>query len=158
MEFRKQLHIPRNMCLLVDGGYPAIYPLLTRLLPNGSSGAWGSYYLPLGDQNFKQEVRTGALNFRLSDQWTNNKIPCSFCTFEMTMENVWSFATLLLPTEGKQTALCLEIRFCDFRCRAVEVSYLKMALNEFNSCRKTFDNKIMTFPSALETLGHYCMK
>ena len=60
--------------------------------------------------------------------------------------------------EVKQTALCLEIRFCDFSCRAVEVYRLKMALNEFISFRKTFDNKIMTFPSALEMLGHYCMK
>ena len=59
--------------------------------------------------------------------------------------------------KGKQTALCLKIHFCDFRCRAVEVSRLKMASNEFNSLRKT-DNKIMTFPSALETLGRYCMK
>ena len=34
----------------------------------------------------------------------------------------------------------------------------EMALNEINSLRKTFNNKIMTFPSALETLGRYCMK
>ena len=34
----------------------------------------------------------------------------------------------------------------------------EMALNEINSLRKTFNNKIMTFPSALETSGHYCMK
>ena len=62
------------------------------------------------------------------------------------------------PIKGKQ-ALCLQIRFCDFRCSAVEVSRLKMASNEFNSLRKTFDNKIMTFPSsAVETLGRYCMK
>ena len=73
----------------------------------------------------------------------------------MTTENVWSSATgkkIFLPIKGKKTALCLEIRFCDFRCRAVEVSCLKMALNEFNSVRKTFDNKILTFPSVLETL------
>ena len=78
----------------------------------------------------------------------------------MTTENVWSSARckkIFLPIEGKQTALCLEIGFCDFRCWAVEVSRLKMALNEFNSFTKTFDNKIMTFPSALEMLGHYRM-
>ena len=62
------------------------------------------------------------------------------------------------PIKGKQTAQSLEIHFCDFCCRAVEVSHLKMASNEFNSLRKTSDNKIMTFPSALETVGCYCMK
>ena len=62
------------------------------------------------------------------------------------------------PTKGKQTSTCLEIRFCDFRCSAVEVSRLNMASNEFDSLRKTFDIKIMTFPPALETLGRYCMK
>ena len=60
-------HTTQNMCLLLDGGYPAIYPLLTRLLPNGSPGARGSYYLPSGDQNFKQGAWTGALNLWLSD-------------------------------------------------------------------------------------------
>ena len=43
-------------------------------------------------------------------QWTNNKIPCSFCTFKMTTENVWSSSTgkeIFLPIKGKQTALCL---------------------------------------------------
>ena len=62
------------------------------------------------------------------------------------------------PIKGKQTVQSLEIHFCDFRCGAVEVSRLKMASNEFNSLRETFDNKIMTFPSALETVGCYCMK
>ena len=33
-----------------------------------------------------------------------------------------------------------------------------MVLNEFNSLRKTFAIKIMTFPSVLEMLGRYCMK
>ena len=44
-------------------------------------------------------------------QWTNNKIPCSFCTFETTMENVWSSAicTKIFPQiKGKQTALYSE--------------------------------------------------
>ena len=45
-----------------------------------------------------------------------------------------------------------------FRCSAVQVSRLKMSSNEFNSLRKTFDIKIMTFPPALETLGRNCMK
>jgi len=31
-----------------------------------------------------------------------------------------------------------------------------MTLNEFNGLQKNFDNKIMTFPSTLETLGGYC--
>lgn len=62
-----------DLCLLVDGGYSAIYPLLTRLPPNGSPGAWGSYYLPAGDQNFKQGAWTGALNLWLSDQLPVNK-------------------------------------------------------------------------------------
>ena len=34
----------------------------------------------------------------------------------------------------------------------------EMALNEINSLRKTFNNKIMTFPSALDTLARYCVK
>ena len=42
-------------------------------------------------------------------QWTNNKIPCSFCTFETTKENiVWSMAigkNILPLIKGKQTAL-----------------------------------------------------
>ena len=136
----------------------------SRLLPNRSLGAWGSYYLSSGNQNFKQGALTGALKLWFSVykfQWTNNKILCSFCTFEITTKNIWSSAKckkIFLPIEVKQTALCLEIRFCDFSCRAVEVYRLKMALNEFISFRKTFDNKIMTFPSALEMLGHYCMK
>ena len=74
---------------------------------------------------------------------------------EMTTENVWSSAKgkKILPTiKGKRAALCLEIRFCDFRCWVVEVSRLKMALNELNSLRKNFDNQIMTFPSTLEML------
>ena len=60
--------------------------------------------------------------------------------------------------EGKHTRPYLEILFRDFSCRAVGVSRLKMALNEFYSLRKNFDNKITTFPSALDTLGRYCMK
>ena len=40
------------------------------------------------------------------------------------------------PIKGEHTALCLEICFCDFHCRAVEVSRLKMASNEFNSLRE----------------------
>ena len=77
--------------------------------------------------------------------------------YEMTTENVWSsaIAKKILPMiKGKRAALCLEIRFCDFCCRVAEVSHLEMASNEFNSLRKNFDNKIMTFPSTLETLGH----
>jgi len=62
------------------------------------------------------------------------------------------------PIKGKQTAQSLEIHFCDFCCRAVEVSRVKMASNEFNSLRKTFADKIVTFPSALEMVGCYCMK
>ena len=76
----------------------------------------------------------------------------------MTTENIGSSATgkkIFLSIKGKQTVLCLEISFCDFRCRAVEVSRLKMAFSEFNGLRKTFDDKIMTFPSALETLGRW---
>ena len=57
----------------------------------------------------------------------------------------------------KQTCTCLEIQFCDFHCSALEVSRLKMALIEFNSLRKTFDIKIMTFSPVLEMLGHFCM-
>ena len=59
--------------------------------------------------------------------WTNDKIPCSFCTFEMKTENVWLSAvgeTIFPPIKGKQTSTCLEIRFCIFRCSAVEVSAL----------------------------------
>ena len=59
--------------------------------------------------------------------------------------------------EGKQTSTSLEIHFCDFRCGAVEVSCLKMSLDEFNSLRKTSSIKTKTFSPALETLGYYCM-
>ena len=42
-------------------------------------------------------------------QWTNNKIPCSFCTFETTKENIiWSLVigkNILPLIKGKQTAL-----------------------------------------------------
>ena len=50
----------------------------------------------------------------------------------MTTENVWSSAIgkKILPTiKGKHATLCLEIHFCDFHYRVVEVSHLKMALN-----------------------------
>ena len=56
--------------------------------------------------------------------WTNDKIPCSFCTFETKTENVWLSAVgekLFPPIKGKQTSACLEIRFWDFRWSAVEV-------------------------------------
>ena len=45
-------------------GFCTVFKLnsLSRLPPNGSPGPRGPYYLPLGDQNFKQGVRTGALN------------------------------------------------------------------------------------------------
>ena len=37
----------------------------------------------------------------------------------------------ILPTlKSKQTSTCLEIHFCNFRCRAVQVSQLKMTSNE----------------------------
>ena len=81
-------------------------------------------------------------------------------TVGMKMENVCSLAvgkTKFPQVKGKQTSTCLEIFFCDFRCSAVEVSCLKMALNEFNSLRKTFSIEIMTFSLALEMFGHYCM-
>jgi len=90
----------------------------------------------------------------------NDKIPCSFCSVEMKTENVWSLAVgkkKFLPVKGKQTSTCLEICFCDFRCSAVEVSCLKMALNEFNSLRKTFGIDIMNFSPSLEMFGHYCV-
>ena len=60
---------------------------------------------------------------------TNNKIPCSFCTFETKKENFQLSAVrkkIFPTTKGKQTSTCLQIRFCDFRCSAVEVSRLKM--------------------------------
>ena len=59
--------------------------------------------------------------------WTNDKIPWSFCAFEMKTENVWLSAVgekIFPPIKGKQTSACLEIRFCNFRCNAVEVSAL----------------------------------
>ena len=116
------------------------------------------------------KFQTGSLNCRAPKtydsqanfQWTNNKIPCSFCTLKRQRKTfAWSSAIckkVFPPIKGKHTAACLEIRLCEFHCKAVEVSRLKMALNEFNSLWKTFDNKIMTFRSALETLGRYCMK
>ena len=38
----------------------------SRLLPNRSLGAWGSYYLSSGNQNFKQGALTGALKLWFS--------------------------------------------------------------------------------------------
>ena len=96
-------------------------------------------------------------NFR----WTSNKISYSFRTFEMKTLNIWSSAEakkIIPPIKDKQTSTCLEIHFCYFHCSVVEVSYLKMVSNEFNSLQNTFAIKIMTFPSALEMLGHYYMK
>ena len=135
----------------------------SRLLPNGRLGARGTYELPLGNQNFKQGAQTGALKLTIlrltSSEQTTKFLP--ILHFKMTTEDVWSLARckkIFSPINGKHTALCLEIRICDFRCRAVKVSRLKMVLNEFDSLRKNFNNKIMTFPSGLEMSGHYCMK
>ena len=80
---------------------------LARLPPNGCPVARGAYDLPSGDQNFKQAPKT--YDSQANFQWTNNKIPCSFCTFDMTKENiVWSSAigkNILPLIKGKQTAL-----------------------------------------------------
>ena len=89
------------------------------------------------------------------------KIPahCALLKRQREMFDRWPQAKKYFRRKKvNKQALCLQIRFCDFRCSTAEVSRLKMASNEFNSLRKTFDNKIMTFPSALETLGRYCMK
>lgn len=56
--------------------------------------------------------------------WTNDKISCSFPTFQTKTENVWLSAVgeIIFPAiKGKQTSACLEIRFWDFRWSAVEV-------------------------------------
>jgi len=90
---------------------------------------------------------------------TNNKIPSSFCPFGTNKKRlvVNRRQKNISADEGKQTSTFLEIHFYNFCCSAVEVSRLKMALNEFNSLRKTSSIKTMTFLPALETLGCYCM-
>ena len=56
------------------------------------------------------------------------------------------------PNKGKQTSTCFEIHFHEFRGSAVEVSHLNMALNEFNSLRKTFNVKSYDFFSVRSLL------
>ena len=66
---------------------------------------------------------------RLTSGKKNNKIPCSFYTFETKTENVWLSAVgkeICLLIKGKQTSTCLEIRYGDFHCSAIEVSHPKM--------------------------------
>ena len=94
-------------------------------------------------------------------QWTNNKIPAAHSALwnDKLKRLIVGHRQRISPLiNGKHTALCLEICFCDFSCRAVEVCCLKLVSNEFNGLLKYFDNEIMTFPSALEMVGCYCMK
>ena len=94
-------------------------------------------------------------------QWTNNKIPAAHSALwnDKLKRLIVGHRQRISPLiNGKHTALCLEICFCDFPCRVVKVPHLKMASNEFNNLRKNFNNKIMTFPSGLEMSGRYCMK
>ena len=125
------------------------------------TGAWGAKAstITLGRPKFQTGSPNGhsklmILRLTSSEQKQNSLL---ILHHEMTTENVWSSAKgkKILPTiKGKCAALCLEIRFCDFCCRVVEVSRLKMASNEYNSLWKNFDNKIMAFPSTFKTLGH----
>ena len=125
---------------------------LTRLPPNGClQGTRGALQFTLGRPKFQTGCPNRApktYDSQANFQWTNNKIPCSFCTLKWQRKTfAWSSAIckkVFLLIEGKHTAACREIHLCEFHCRAVEVSRLKMALNEFNSLWKTFDNKIMT--------------
>ena len=50
-------------------------------------------------------------SFHANFQWTNNKIPTSFCAFETKMQNVWSLTLgKKVPLiKNKQTSTCLEI-------------------------------------------------
>ena len=50
-------------------------------------------------------------SFHANFQWTNNKIPSSFCAFEMKMQNAWSSTVgKKVPLiKNKQTSTCLEI-------------------------------------------------
>ena len=129
-----------------------------RLLPNGHPCARVTYDLPSGDQNSNKEPEWVPKTFdsQAKFQWTNNKIPCSFCT----LKHQWK--TFDHQPYAKKYFWRYKVNaqhyFCDFSWRAVEVSGLKMVLKEFNSLWKNFDNKIMTFPSVLKRLGHYCMK
>ena len=70
---------------------PTIYPRATKQAP----------------KTYEQAPKT--YDSQANFQWTNNKIPCSFCTFEMTKENiVWLMAigkNILPLIKGKQTAL-----------------------------------------------------
>ena len=73
------------------------------------------------------KFQTGSLNRHLKHmidsqanfQWTNNKIPCSFCTFETTKENiVWSSAigkniihVLLIKGNSLVTSAAEQLKF-----------------------------------------------
>ena len=58
-------------------------------------GAWSpespTYHSPSGDQNFEHEgAKMGSKTYdpQADFQWTNIKIPWSFCTFEVKTENI----------------------------------------------------------------------
>ena len=85
---------------------PTIYPLATKI------------------SNREPEWVNKTYDSQAKFRWTNNKIPCSFCTFETKTENVWSSdiaKKIFPPIKGKQTSTCLEIRFCDFPCSEVPI-------------------------------------
>ena len=123
-------------------GAPSIYPRATKISNRESNGRLKLMILkrPSSEKTAKFPVHFALWNDNVKRLIVGHR-----------QKNISAY-------KGIHTALCLEIRFCDFHCRAVEVPRQKMASNAFNSLRKNFDNKIMTFPSALETLGPYYMK
>ena len=85
---------------------------LARLLPSGCLVATrGTYDLPSATKLLNREPKQAPKTYdsQANFQWTNNKIPCSFCTFETTKENIiWSLVigeNILPLIKGKQTAL-----------------------------------------------------
>ena len=69
--------------------------------------------------NKEPEWAAKAYDSQANFQWKKQQNSLLILHFETTTENVWSLAIgkkIFLPIKGKHTPLCLELRFCDFRC------------------------------------------
>ena len=106
-------------------GAPSIYPRATKISNRESNGRLKLMILkrPSSEKTAKFPVHFALWNDNVKRLIVGHR-----------QKNISAY-------KGIHTALCLEIRFCDFHCRAVEVPRQKMASNAFNSLRKNFDNK-----------------
>ena len=124
---------------------------IPRLLPNGSPREPEDPKIyPQATIISNREPEPKTYDSQAKFRWTNNKIPCSFYTFETKTKSVWSSAVgekIFPPIEGKQTSTCLEIRFCDFCCSEVLVwKWRRMNLKVFEK------------PSILKSLLFPCVR